>query len=143
MRTSFQAMIDAFNHIPAEFVEECAPNYKTEAAVKRAFDDHLDDCYGSLMVAGVEVWASQALRRCDPIAYDQEFYNYTDPSLELWVDTPDGWLTNGDVDNIVDAWEMLPDKEQNMYLPASDDEDCDCEDKRDEDDCDCHNHVEG
>jgi hypothetical protein len=125
MRTSFRAMLDAFNHIPAEFIEECAPNYKTEEAVHRSFADHLDDCYGSLMVAGVEVWASQALRRCDPIAYDQEFYNYTSEELEMWIDTPDGWLTNGDVDNIVDAWEMLTDEQQNEYLsPADRDELC-------------------
>jgi hypothetical protein len=118
-------MLDAFNHIPAEFIEECAPNYKTEEAVHRSFADHLDDCYGSLMVAGVEVWASQALRRCDPIAYDQEFYNYTSEELEMWIDTPDGWLTNGDVDNIVDAWEMLTDEQQNEYLsPADRDELC-------------------
>lgn len=116
MRTSFRAMLDCFNQIPATFIEECAPNYKSEEAVHRAFADHLDDCYGSLMVAGVEVWASVALRQCDPIAYDQEFLNYTDESLELWVDTPDGWLTNGDVDNIVDAWEMLPHEEQDKYL---------------------------
>lgn len=125
MRTSFRAMLDAFNHIPAEFVEECAPNYKTEAAVKRAFDDHLDDCYGSLMVAGVEVWASASLRQCDPISYDQEFAHYTSEELEMWIDTPDGWLTNGDVDNIVDAWEMLTDEQQNEYLsPAERDDLC-------------------
>jgi hypothetical protein len=71
------------------------------------------------------VWASQALRRCDPIAYDQEFYNYTSEELEMWIDTPDGWLTNGDVDNIVDAWEMLTDEQQNEYLsPAERDDLC-------------------
>ncbi len=136
MRTSFRAMLDAFNHIPAEFIEECAPNYKSTQAVHRSFADHLDDCYGSMMVAGVEVWASAALRQCDPIAYDQEFAHYTSEELEMWIDTPDGWLTNGDVDNIVDAWEMLPDKEQNMYLPAGEHDDCDCHEDEDHD-CDC------
>jgi hypothetical protein len=41
---------------------------------------------------------------------------------------------DGDVDNIVDAWEMLPDKEQNMYLPAGEHDDCDC---HEDEDCDC------
>jgi len=131
---SFQAMIDAFNYIPPEFVEECAPNYKSEDAVKRAFDDHLDDCEGPVTVAGIRFWPSDILRKLDPIAYDEEFRTYSDLNNQMWVSTPDGWLTADDVDNIVDAWEMLPRNEQSMYLgdDADDDEGCDC------DDCDCN-----
>jgi hypothetical protein len=116
-------MLDVFNHIPVDFVEECAPNYKSEDAVKRAFDEYLDDCEGPVTVAGLRFWPSDILKNCDPIAYNEEFCTYTDISQQLWIDTPDGWLTADDVDNIVDAWEMLTDEQQNEYLGE---EDCDC-----------------
>jgi hypothetical protein len=137
MRTSFQAMLDTFNHIPAEFIEECAPNYKSEDAVKRDFDDYLDNCEGPVTVAGQRFWPSEILKKLDPIAYGEEFRTYSDLNNQLWIDTPDGWLTADDVDNIVDAWEVLPDKEQNMYLGDdadnnNDEGGCDC------DDCDCN-----
>lgn len=128
---SFQAMLDVFNQIPAEFVEEQAPNYKDDADVKRHFDDYLDDCEGPVTVAGQRFWPSDILRKLDPIAYGEEFRNYSDISQQMWVNTPDGWLTADEVDNIVDAWEMLPRNEQSMYL-GENDEDCDCAD------CDCH-----
>lgn len=131
---SFQAMLDVFNNIPAEFIEEQAPNYKSQAAVERHFDDHLDDCEGPVTVAGQRFWPSDILRKLDPLAYDEEFCIYTDISQQLWIDTPDGWLTADDVDNIVDAWEMLTDEEQNKYLGGDDHargDDCDCQD------CDC------
>lgn len=125
---SFQAMLDTFNHIPADFVEECAPNYKSEAAVERAFDEYLDE--GPVTVAGWRFWPSEILKKLDPVAYGETFRTYSDINNQLWIDTPDGWLTADDVDNIVDAWEMLPDKEQNMYLgddaDDNNDEDCDC-----------------
>lgn len=127
---SFQAMLDTFNHIPVDFVEECAPNYKSEDAVKRAFDDYLDDCEGPVTVAGQRFWPSDILKNCDPIAYGEEFRTYSDINNQLWIDTPDGWLTTDDVDNIVDAWEMLTDEEQNEYLsPADRDEPCPDEDE--------------
>ena len=127
---SFQAMLDVFNNIPAEFIEECAPNYKSEDAVKRAFDDYLDDCEGPLTVAGQRFWPSDILKKLDPLAYDEEFCTYTDISQQLWIDTPDGWLTADDVDNIVDAWEMLPHKEQNKFLSPADRDDL-CPDEED------------
>lgn len=122
---SFQAMLDVFNHIPPEFIEECAPNYKGDDAVKRAFDDYLDDCEGPVTVAGQRFWPSDILKKCDPIAYHEEFRNYSDIGNQLWVNTPDGWLTEYEVDNVVDAWEMLTDEEQNEYLsPAERDDEC-------------------
>lgn len=127
---SFQAMLDTFNHIPPEFVDEQHPGYRSDRDVQRAFDDYLDDCEPPVTVAGIRFWPSQILKECDPIAYDQAFSEYSDLSNQLWVNTPDGWLIAGEVDNIVDAWEMLTDEEQNKFLSPADRDDL-CPDEED------------
>lgn len=48
---------------------------------KVQFDQHLDDLYPTVKMAGVELLASVVLFRTDPIAYREAYIDYVD-----WMD---------------------------------------------------------
>lgn len=121
MRTSFRALQDNFSEIPASFLHEVAPRYRDEDYVRDAFATWFDECHGPINVAGCELWPSFVLRMCDPAAYHKEFMFYLCDYNELWVETAEGFLECSEVADIVDAWQMLPETEQNKYL-----NDCGC-----------------
>lgn len=129
---NYRAMMDTFNQIPASFIDECAPRYKTDEEVQQHLDAYLNGCHGTVEVLGRTFWVSQVLKQCDPHAYHEELCHYVSEENQLWVDTAWGWLTVNDVDLIVNAWELTAETEQNKYL-----NDCGCGGCDDCDDCDC------
>lgn len=46
--------------------------------LQNQFNYHFDDCNGDIIIAGITFSPSDILKEMDPIAYNQEFYNYCD-----------------------------------------------------------------
>jgi hypothetical protein len=46
--------------------------------LQKQFQYHFDDCSGDIMIAGITFSPSDILKELDPIAYNQEFFNYCD-----------------------------------------------------------------
>lgn len=118
---SFKDLIDAFEQIPTSFLNDVSPRYRHEDYVRDQFMVWFNECHGPLDVVGHLLWPAEVLRLCDPVAFDKEFNYYLSDYNELWVDTRGGWLEYGEVGDIVDAWELLPETEQSKYL-----NDCGC-----------------
>lgn len=56
--------------------------------VENNYDDILDECYPSYKMCGIEFYASQILRECDPVAYrcdlvDEQSYKLEEARDEL------------------------------------------------------------
>ena len=62
-----------------ENVESRIENFNATDYINYAqYNDMLDDGYGDIEICGYSYPASVALKRIDPIAYDQGFRNYCD-----------------------------------------------------------------
>ncbi len=59
-----------------------------EADISEQYDEMLDDCYGTVSIAGLKYETSSALKELDKIAYDVGMRDY-ESALES-----DGWLIN-------------------------------------------------
>lgn len=57
----------------------------SEREAAEAFDDFLDEVYGSVTVAGYTMDTSTVLRSADPIAYRQEFLDWLDADRHLFT----------------------------------------------------------
>ena len=53
----------------------------TEYELEEAYNDMLNDVYGTVIIAGYEYDTSRALKECDPIAYSVGMNDY-ESSLE-------------------------------------------------------------
>ena len=45
---------------------------------EKDFNNFLDESYNKVWIEGVEIYCSAILKNCDPIAYDQAYYNWCD-----------------------------------------------------------------
>jgi len=45
---------------------------------EKDFNNYLDESYNKIWIEGVEIYCSVVLKNCDPIAYDQAYYNWCD-----------------------------------------------------------------
>lgn len=57
-------------------------NIITEYDLAQRYDDMLDDCYGTVTIAGHEYETSRALKEADPIAYRVGMHDYADHLLK-------------------------------------------------------------
>lgn len=69
-----QDQIEALEHNIAELNNAIESKQKEidsfeYSASESEFDDFLDDCYQTVTVAGMEFYASDILKSCDPVAY--------------------------------------------------------------------------
>ena len=62
-----EAEIDVINS-QIENLQSQLDNFEYESS-ESEFDDFLDECYESVTVAGMEFYASDILKSCDPVAY--------------------------------------------------------------------------
>ena len=61
----------------------------SEYDLEQMYSDMLDDCYGTVEVAGITFDASSVLKECDPIAYRVGMNDYADSLME------DGYRVEG------------------------------------------------
>ena len=63
----------------------------TDYELHERFDDMLDECYGTVTVAGMEYDTARALKELDPIAYRCSFHDWIDSELgeSLSEDAPE------------------------------------------------------
>ena len=49
-----------------------------KSELEKDFQYWFDDLHGDIIIAGITFSASDILKECDPIAYNQEFNHYVD-----------------------------------------------------------------
>lgn len=73
----------------------------TDYMLEQRFNDMLDDCYGTVKIAGLEYSTSDALARIDPIAYRCGLADFTSSELDETLVEIDGkYFSKDDVDSI-------------------------------------------
>jgi hypothetical protein len=58
--------------------EYLEPIEHTPELTEEDYNDYLDDCFGTVKIAGLEYLTSRALKELDPIAYDCGFSDWED-----------------------------------------------------------------
>jgi len=71
----------------------------TETQAYETYDESLD-CEGTVTVAGLEMYPSNILEKCDPIAYNCGFSDHLD-----YLVSDNDYLYEGDAEKGVDYWE--------------------------------------
>ena len=70
-------------------IMQTTENIITEWELEKLYNESLDDCYGTVTIAGMEYDTSRALKDTDPIAYREGMSDYAD---SLITDGEiDGW----------------------------------------------------
>ena len=64
---AIEAEINSINE-QIENLQSQLDHFEYEAS-EEEFNDFLDDCYESVTIAGMEFYASDVLKSCDPVAY--------------------------------------------------------------------------
>jgi hypothetical protein len=70
-------------------IMQTTENIITEWELETRYNEMLDECYGTVTIAGMEYETSRALKDTDPIAYRVGMHDYAD-SLVTEGDI-DGW----------------------------------------------------
>jgi hypothetical protein len=61
--------------------------FQSERQLREAYDDMLDNYYGSVTIAIYDYCVSKALKSTDPIAYRTGFFNWLDSEIRIGIYT--------------------------------------------------------